>query len=131
MPEKDKKAYSGFKGTIRAALTKHPDKFSKKACDMSPSKRKKSGKLCPYAIFTAQKEKGDKAHYKELPSTLKGKPVKKEKYKKEDKKKKMDEYLNSPFPEKTGMPGKPGKKGKKKMKTFKEFLEEKGFKLEE
>ena len=84
MPEKnDKKAYKGFRGTIRAALTHHPDKFSKEACKKSTTERKKSGKLCPYAIFTAKKEKGAKAHYKELPHTTEGSPEKKEKYKNE------------------------------------------------
>jgi len=97
----------------------HPDKFSKEACK---EKGKKGGKMCPYAIFTAQKKEGDKPHYKEQPHTTKGKPKKKEKYKDEDKK--VNEYLHSQFPG-SGMPGK--KRKKKMMKTFKEFLEEKGF----
>jgi len=88
MPKKDdKKAYKGFRGTIRAAMTHHPDKFSKEACKMSPGERKKSGKLCAYAIFTAQKKEGDKPHYKDQPHTTKGAPEKKAKYKDEDKKK--------------------------------------------
>lgn len=85
MPKKDdKKAYKGFRGTIRAALLHHPDKFSKEACK---EKGKKGGKMCPYAIFTAKKKEGDKPHYKEQPHTTKGEPVKKAKYKDEDKKK--------------------------------------------
>lgn len=72
MPEKDKKAYKGWRGTIKAALDHHPDKFSKEACG-----KKKSGKLCPYAVFTAMKKKGDTPHYKEQPHTTSGTPHKK------------------------------------------------------
>ncbi len=95
MPKKDdkkkddKKAYKGWRGTIRAAEKHHPEKFTKRACKMTPAERKKSGELCSYAIFTAKKEKGGKPHYEELPSSTKGTPKKKAKYKDEDKKKKM------------------------------------------
>jgi hypothetical protein len=72
MPGKDNKAYKGWRGTIKAALDHHPDKFSKEACG-----KKKNGKLCPYAVFTAMKEKGDTPHYKEQPHTTSGTPHKK------------------------------------------------------
>lgn len=79
MPGKDNKAYKGWRGTIRAALTHHPDKFSKEAC-----KGKDPGKLCPYAVFTKMKEKGDTPHYKEQPHTTSGEPKKKEEFKNEN-----------------------------------------------
>jgi hypothetical protein len=78
MPEPDHKAYKGWRGTIAAMLQHHPEKFSKEAC-----KKKVKGKLCPYAVATAQKEEGDKPHYKEQPHTQTGTPHKKEKYKSE------------------------------------------------
>jgi ribosome modulation factor len=78
MPGKDDKAYKGWRGTIKAALDHHPDKFSKEACG-----KKKSGKLCPYAVFTAMKEKGDTPHYKEQPHTTSGTPHKKKEFKNE------------------------------------------------
>ncbi|NIQ14519.1 MAG: hypothetical protein GTO02_09000 [Candidatus Dadabacteria bacterium] len=78
MPKPDKKAYKGWRGTIRAALTKHPDKFSKAAC-----KGEDPGKLCPYAVFTQKKKEGEKPHYEELPHTTKGTPKKKKKYRNE------------------------------------------------
>ena len=53
----------GIKGTVKAALDHHPDKFGK-----GP------GKLNPYAIFTAKAKKGMKT------STLKGTPKKKKKF---------------------------------------------------
>lgn len=81
MPEPDNKAYKGFRGTIRAMLTHHPDKFSKEACG-----KKGTGKLCPYAIATNQKKAGDTAHYKEQPHTTSGTPKKKAEFKDEDKK---------------------------------------------
>jgi hypothetical protein len=63
----------GIKGTVKAALDHHPEKFSKDG---------KNGKLNPYAIFTAMKKKGKMTpHYKNQPSTLKGKPKKKSKFK--------------------------------------------------
>lgn len=66
----------GIKGTVRAAIKHHPDKFDAKCKDPD--------KLCPYAIFTAKKEKEDfTPHYKQQKSTLKGEPEKKEKYKDE------------------------------------------------
>lgn len=65
----------GIKGTVRAAITHHPDKFDAKCKDPD--------RLCPYAIFTAMKKKGMKPHYKDQESTLKGEPKKKEKYKNE------------------------------------------------
>lgn len=75
MKKKDKKWTfgKGIKGTVRAAITKHPDKFDPKCKD--------ANKLCPYAIFAAKKKEGFKPHYKDQESTLKGKPEKKEKYK--------------------------------------------------
>src|SRR5271170_4488393 len=78
MPRPDKKAYKGFRGTIKAALDHHPDKFSKEAC-----KKKGTGKLCPYAIFTKKKEEGETAHYKEQPHTTSGTPKKKAEFKNE------------------------------------------------
>lgn len=82
MPEPDNKAYKGWRGTIRAALTHHPEKFSKEACKHK-GKKKKGGKLCPYAVFTKDKEEGDTPHYKEQPHTTSGTPHKKEKFKNE------------------------------------------------
>ena len=81
MPGPDHKAYKGWRGTIRAMLTHHPEKFSKEAC-----KKKGTGKLCPYAIATKQKEEGDTPHYKEQPHTTSGTPKKKPEFKDEDKK---------------------------------------------
>jgi hypothetical protein len=75
--KKEWKAGKGWKGTTKAMLDKHPDKFSKSACK---KKGKKKGKLCPYAIASSMKKKGDKAHYKDQPSTLEGKPKKKKKF---------------------------------------------------
>lgn len=109
MPGKDNKAYKGWRGTIKAALDHHPEKFSKEAC-----KGKDTGKLCPYAIFTKKKKEGDEPHYKEQPHTTSGTPKKKEKFKNESfseyvklrdgqiieeakKKKKMGGYLNASF----------------------------------
>ena len=74
MAKKEWKFGKGWKGSTRAALEKHPDKFSKEACKLSPGERKKSGKLCPYAIMASMKKKGAESHYKDQPSTLKGKP---------------------------------------------------------
>lgn len=76
MPEPDHKAYKGWRGTIAAMLQHHSDKFSKEAC-----KHKVKGKLCPYAVATAAKEKGETPHYKEQPHTTKGKPKLKDKFK--------------------------------------------------
>lgn len=70
----------GIKGTVKAALDHHPEKFSKEACKKGG---KKGGKLCPYAVFAAKKKEGFTPHYKDQPSTLKGKPKKKKKYKNE------------------------------------------------
>ena len=88
MPGPDHKAYKGWRGTIAAALQHHPEKFSKEAC-----KNKKSGKLCPYAIFTKKKEEGDTPHYKEQPETTSGTPKKKPEF--EDKNEVVDfaEYV--------------------------------------
>lgn len=80
MPGPDNKAYKGWRGTIAAALQHHPDKFSKEACK---KKGKKGGKLCPYAIFTKDKEEGDTPHYKEQPRSTSGKPKKKKEFKNE------------------------------------------------
>lgn len=88
MPEPDKKAYKGWRGTIRAALTHHPEKFSKEAC-----KGKDPGKLCPYAVFTKKKKEGDEPHYKEQPHTTKGAPKKKTKFKDENKKEGFAYYV--------------------------------------
>lgn len=78
MPGKDNKAYKGWRGTIKAALDHHPEKFSKEAC-----KGKDPGKLCPYAIFTKKKKEGGTPHYKEQPHTTSGTPKKKEEFKDE------------------------------------------------
>ena len=69
-------APKGWKGTVKAMIQKHPDKFGDG-----------EGKLNPYAIAHSAKKKGHKSHYKDEESTLtKSKPEKKEKYKDEDKK---------------------------------------------
>jgi hypothetical protein len=78
MPKSDHKAYKGWRGTIRAALAHHPEKFSKEAC-----KGKDPGKLCPYAIFTKKKKEGGTPHYKEQPHTTSGTPKKKPEFKEE------------------------------------------------
>lgn len=88
MPGPDNKAYKGWRGTIRAALTHHPDKFSKEACG-----KKIKGKLCPYAVFTADKEKGGTPHYKEQPHTTSGTPHKKAEFEDEDKKESFADYI--------------------------------------
>jgi len=66
----------GWKGTVRAMLAHHPEKFSKDACKKGG---KKGGKMCPYAIAYKDKEEGDEAHYK----NKKGKPEKKKEFKNE------------------------------------------------
>lgn len=71
------KAGRGIKGSTRAALLHHPDKFSKEAC----KKDYDGDKMCPYAIMKAMKNKGAEFTYKDQPSTLKGKPKKKTKFK--------------------------------------------------
>src|SRR5581483_9449512 len=78
MPGPDNKAYKGWRGVIAAMLQHHPDKFSKEAC-----KKKDTGKLCPYAIATKDKQKGDTPHYKEQPHTTSGTPKKKPEFKDE------------------------------------------------
>lgn len=50
----------GWKGSIHAMLQKHPDEFSKEACDDDSG-----DKMCPYAIANAMKKKGAKPHYKD------------------------------------------------------------------
>jgi hypothetical protein len=72
------KAGKGWKGTTKSMLDRHPDKFSKEACK---KKGKKTGKLCPYAVATSMKKKGFESGYKDQPSTLKGTPKKKKKFK--------------------------------------------------
>jgi len=108
MPEPDKKAYKGWRGTIKAALDHHPDKFSKEAC-----KKKIKGKLCPYAVFTKKKEEGDEPHYKEQPHTTEGTPKKKPEFKDEDKK----ETCFTDYVEKRDL-----MEGKKKKKMSAGFL---------
>jgi hypothetical protein len=56
----------GWRGTIRAMLTRHPDRFG-----TGP------GKLNPYALAWAMKKKGHKPGYEDQESSLKGKPKKK------------------------------------------------------
>jgi len=117
----------GWHGTVRAMVTKEKDKFDPEKKFKKGTKPKKGEKLNPWAVAWSMKKKGYKPHYEEQPTSKKGKPKLKKKYKDE---KKMDEYLHSAFPEKTGSgPGKP--RSKKRMKTFREFLQEKGHKLEE
>jgi len=104
-----------WKGTVRAMITKHPEKFDPKASGEGP-------KLNPYAVATAMAKKGHEPHYKSQKTTLKGKPVKKEKYKDEDKPKKkkkkkgfFSEWLENNHPEffETKMgPGAPPKKSR-------------------
>ena len=66
----------GWKGTVRAMITKHPDKF-----DADADSDDKDGKMNPWAIAHSMDKKGDKPHYKDQKSSLEGKPKKKEKYK--------------------------------------------------
>ena len=72
-----------IRGTVAAALEKHPDKFSTD----DPKK------MNPYAIFTAKAKKkgGMESHYKDQPTTSDKEPEKKAKFKDEDKK---DESLS-------------------------------------
>lgn len=95
--EINEKAPDGWKGTVRAMLTKHKDKFDKDADskkdkkddkDGEDKKDKKDGKINPFALANSMKKKGDEPHYKDQESTKKGKPEKKEKFKDEDKKEK-------------------------------------------
>ena len=74
--KKEWKAGKGWKGTTKAMLDKHSDKFSKEAC----KKDYEGDKLCPYAVATSMKKSGKKSHYKDQPSTLEGKPKKKKKF---------------------------------------------------
>ena len=90
MSGKDKKAYHGWRAVISASLEHHPDKFSKEAC-----KKKGTGKLCPYAIFTTMKKKGNTPHYKEQPHTTSGKPSKKKEFKNESEICKCGHYKKS------------------------------------
>ena len=60
----------GLKGTVRAMITHHPEKFDADCKDKD--------KLCPYAIASSKKIE---PHYKNQESTVKGKPVKKSKFK--------------------------------------------------
>ena len=62
----------GWSGSVRAMITKHPDKFDSEG---------KDGKLNPYAIAWSQKKKKAKPHYKNQKTSTKGKPEKKEIYK--------------------------------------------------
>jgi hypothetical protein len=68
----NEKSPAGWSGTIRAMITKHPDKFGTE-----------KGKLNPYAIAHSMKKKGAKPKYKEMPGkdSTKGKPQKKKKHK--------------------------------------------------
>jgi hypothetical protein len=77
--KKEKKEWKfgkGWKGTERAMELHHPDKFSKEAC----AKDYEGDKLCPYAVAASMKKKGFHSKYKDQPSTLKGKPKKKKKF---------------------------------------------------
>lgn len=74
-PGREWKHGKGMKGSCRAAILHHPEKFSKEACKDGGE----DGKLCPYAVFASMKKKGYKSHYKDQKSTLKGKPKKKKK----------------------------------------------------
>lgn len=56
----------GWKGSTRAAITHHPDKFDPECKDPD--------RLCPYAVFANMKKKGYRPHYKDQESTMKGKP---------------------------------------------------------
>lgn len=78
----DEVSPKGWKGTIEAMKSKHPDKFSAK------SKGKKGEKLNPWAIANSMKNKGAEPHYKDK----KGKPEKKEKFKDEDKKEHFESF---------------------------------------
>jgi hypothetical protein len=68
----------GWHGTARAMITKHPEKFQE------PGEKKKTGEINPYALAHAMEKKGAEPHYKEQETSLKGKPEKKEKFKKEN-----------------------------------------------
>lgn len=77
--ELNEKAPEGWKGTVRAMLKHHPEKFDKDADG------EKGGKMNPYALAWSVKKKGGEAHYKDQESSKKGEPEKKEKFKDEDK----------------------------------------------
>jgi hypothetical protein len=94
MNEETKK---GWKGTVRAMLTKHPDKFSKDGED---------GKMNPWAIAHSMANKGAKSHYKDQESSLEGKPEKKEKYKNEGVMN-FKEFMNAQPVQPTQQPGTP------------------------
>jgi hypothetical protein len=70
----------GWHGTVRAMLSHHPEKFSKKACKKGGDK----GKLCPWAIAASMDDEDAEPHYKDQESSLKGEPHKKKKFKDED-----------------------------------------------
>lgn len=74
--KKEWKFGKGWKGTTKAMIDHHPEKFSKEACNNS-----EKGKLCPYAVAASMKKSGKTPHYKDQPSTLKDKPQKKKKFK--------------------------------------------------
>ncbi len=69
----------GWRGTVRAMLTHHPEKFSKKACKEGGD----GDKLCPWAIAHSMDKKDAEPHYKDQESSLKGTPHKKKKFKDE------------------------------------------------
>lgn len=55
----------GFKGTVEAMKQKHGDKFDSKAKSRTKSgKKKKKGKMNPFAIAWSMYKKGNESHYK-------------------------------------------------------------------
>lgn len=115
----------GIRGTVAAALKHHPDKFS-----TDPD----SGKMNPYAIFTAKEKKtkgGIESHYQDQPTTSKKAPKKKKEFKDEDKKDEglslwqqwklmREQQLPSPLPPKKGLyrvPGPPPARRKQMQPT--------------
>ncbi len=87
MKEKGKEVLSevsppGFSGTVKAMKKHHPE--------LSKGKTKDGKKKNPYALAWYMKNKGDEAHYKDMPkkdSNAPGEPKKKKKFKNEKRKK--------------------------------------------
>jgi hypothetical protein len=83
--KKEWKAGKGIKGSTRAAIVNHPDKFDPDCKDPN--------RLCPYAIMKSMQKKGAHFNYKDQESTLKGKPHKKKEKSSDLKFKKFKEWM--------------------------------------
>lgn len=70
--EANESTKKGWRGTVRAMLTHHPDKFGDEP-----------GKINPWALVHSMANKGAEPHYKDQKSSLKGTPKKKKEYKNE------------------------------------------------